>query len=339
MTSSDGASTVLTAWTGTLLRALAERDVDVPELLATVGLDDDLLADPDRRIPLAVSTRLWRAAVEVTGDDAVGIDVSRHVRPATFHALGSAFLSSRSLRAALERTARYTRVTADVAVGSTRLVGSDVELVIGWRTGAERPAVESVDAALAAIVRSARFLLGRDTSPTHVDVERPEPANLARFERFFRCPVRFSAPENVLAFDRSDAERPVPGGNEALASVSEQALTQYLDALEPDTIVDQVRAVLVDALDAGAPDIAVVADELAMSRRTLQRRLDAAGTSYRDVLADTRRQLAETLLAAGDATVTEIAHRLGFSETAAFSRAYRRWTGSSPSEHRGAPPP
>lgn len=331
---SDGGSTVLTAWTGTLLRALAERDVDVPGLLATVGVDDDVLADPDRRMPLAVSTRLWRAAVEATGDDAFGIDVSRHVRPATFHALGSAFLSSRTLRAALERTARYTRVTADVAVGSTRLVGGDLELVIGWRDDAERPSVESVDAAMAAIVRSARFMLGRATSPTRLELERPEPANLARFAGFFRCPVRFSAPENVLAFDRSDAERPVPGGNEALASVSEQALTRYLDGLEPDTIVDQVRAVLVDALDAGAPDITVVASELAMSRRTLQRRLDEVDTTYRDVLADTRRQLADTLLAAGDASITEIAHRLGFSEQAAFSRAYRRWTGSSPSSHR-----
>jgi AraC-like DNA-binding protein len=97
-----------------------------------------------------------------------------------------------------------------------------------------------------------------------------------------------------------------------------------------------VRELLVDALEAGEPDVDAVADELAISGRTLQRRLRDEGTSFREVLATTRRDLAEALLATGVGSVTEIAHRLGFSETAAFSRAFRRWTGQSPATWRRA---
>ena len=75
-------SSVLTSWTGTLLRALDERGVDVAAVLAEVGLDDTIRSDPERRIPLLASTRLWEAAVTATGDDAFRIEVSRHVASA-----------------------------------------------------------------------------------------------------------------------------------------------------------------------------------------------------------------------------------------------------------------
>src|SRR3954469_4475764 len=160
MTTAVGrSSTVLTAWTSTLLRALDERGIDGRPLAASVGISVEMLDDPDRRIPLELSTLLWRAAIEAVHDDAFGIDVSRSIRPASFHALGHAFLSSPTLRAALERCAQFSRVTADVAVATTCIDGGELVFALGWRSGEERPAFEAVDAALASIVRSARFLL------------------------------------------------------------------------------------------------------------------------------------------------------------------------------------
>ena len=329
-------SSVLTSWTATLLRALDDRGLDVEVLLDEVGLDVGVRADPERRIPLSASTRLWDAAVEATGDDAFGIDVSRHVRSGTFHGLGHAFMTSPTLRAALERAARFSRVTADLAVTSTRVEGDEFVFVNSWQQGAVRPAHPAVDAAMAAIVRAGRAMLGRQLAPTRLELVRPAPRNVERFEGFFRCPLRFAAPENVLAFARGDAERPVPGGHDRLASIGDQTVTDYLGTLEPATTSGQVRELLVDALEAGEPDVDAVADELAISGRTLQRRLRDEGTSFREVLATTRRDLAEALLATGVGSVTEIGHRLGFSETAAFSRAFRRWTGQSPATWRRA---
>jgi AraC-like DNA-binding protein len=329
-------SSVLTSWTATLLRALEERAVDVDVLLGEVGLDTSIRVDPERRIPLSASTRLWNAAVAATGDDAFGIDVSRYVRLGTFHGLGHAFMTSPTLRAALERAARFSRVTADMAVSSTHVDGDDFVYVNSWQQGAARPAHAAVDAAMAAIVRAARAMLGRQLAPTRVELVRPEPRNVDRFETFFRASLQFDAPENVLAFAREDAERPVPGGHDRLASIGDRTVSDYLATLEPATIAGQVRELLVDALEAGEPDVDALANELAMSGRTLQRRLQDEGTSFREVLATTRRDLAEALLATGVGSVTEIGQRVGFSETAAFSRAFRRWTGQSPASWRRA---
>ena len=197
-------------------------------------------------------------------------------------------MTSPTLRAALERAARYSRVTADLAVNWTDVDGDDFVYVNSWQDGAQRPAHPAVDAATAAIVRATRAMLGRQLTPTRLELIRPVPRNLDRFESFFRCPLRFAAAENVLAFARSDAERPVPGGHDRLASVGDQAVTGYLATLEPATISGQVRELLVDALEAGEPDVDAVAKELTMSGRTMQRRLQDEGTSFRDVLATTR---------------------------------------------------
>jgi AraC-like DNA-binding protein len=187
---------------------------------------------------------------------------------------------------------------------------------------------------MAAIVRAARAMLGRHLAPTRVQLTRPIPANRARFDDFFRSPVHYASSENLLAFTRADVERPVPGGHDRLASVGDQTVAAYLARLEQKSVADRLREVLVDAIAAGEPDVEAVAAELTMSGRTLQRRLRDEGTSFRDVLAGTRRELAEALLTSGAGSVTQIGHRLGFCETAAFSRAFRRWTGQSPASWR-----
>lgn len=334
---------MLTGWTGTLLRALDDRGVDVEALLDEVGIDPALLADPERRVALDASTRLWLAAERITGDDAFGIDVSRYVTPATFHGLGQAFTTSTSLRAALDRVARFARVTADDSVVTAEVIGREYVYVNGWRRGETRPADMAVVATMAAIVRGARSMLGRSFAPASVDLRQEPPDNLERFEQFFACPVSFGADEHRMRFGLDDAERNWPGAHERLAALADGAVESYLSGLadrvdvgggDDATLAATVAGIVADALAAGDPDVESVARELAVSSRTLQRRLGDEGTTFREVVAVTRRRVAERLLAETDMSVTQIGRRLGFSETAAFSRAFRRWTGSSPAAWR-----
>lgn len=337
MVAGDEPSAVLTSWTGTLLRALEHHGADVLPLLTEAGIDRSLLSDPEQRVPLAASTRLWEAAVRVTGDDAFGIEVSRFTTAGSFHGLGQAFMSSPTLGAALYRVARFSRVTADMAVTTVTIEGDELRYVNGWRAGATPPADVSMVATMAAVVRAARAMHGRDLAPVLVEIKHGRPHAVDRFESFFRGPVHFGAPEFAMTFRRADVERPVPGGHERLAAAGDAVVGEYLDSLRhdgPGPVSRQVRELLGDVIAAGDPDVAAVAAELAMSRRTLQRRLDQEGTTFREVLADTRRDLAMALLRQHERSVTEIGRRLGFSETAAFSRAFRRWTGASPATWR-----
>ncbi len=329
--------TVLTAWTGTLLRALTERGVDAAALAHEAGISRDALEDPDHRIPLDASTRLWHAAVAHTGEPTLGLDVSRFVRPGTFHTLGHAVITSPTLRDALHRVARYSAITADVADARVEEEGDTVTLVVGWRPGAERPAFEPVDAVLAAIVRTARFMLDRDVNPRHAALERPAPAeghDATRFAQVFRCPLTFGAPENRLSYALADAGRSVAGGNPEIAKLHDDVTAAYLARLEPTTTAVLVRRALPDLLPGGEPSIVATAAALATGPRTLQRQLQDEGTSYREVLRDVRRDLAIGYLRGGGHSVTEITYLLGFSETATFSRAFKQWTGQAPSRYR-----
>jgi AraC-like DNA-binding protein len=324
---------VLTAWTGTLLRTLAERGIDGRALAAGAGIGPSALDDPDTRIPLDASTRLWAAAVEVTGEPGLGLEVSRHVRPGTFHTLGHAVLTSATWRDALERIARFSRVTADMAVATIEEADGDVTLVLRWRDPAARPSDESIDAVLASIVRTARFLLDRSVTPSAVAFERAEPNDRSAFDRVFRCPIRWAAPEVRLSFDAETAERRVSGGNPEIARLHDDVTAAYLERLEPDTTTRQVRRVLPNLLPAGEPSVGAVARALTTSSRTLQRQLRDEGTSFREVLRDVRRDLAIDYLRGGEHSITEITYLLGFSETPTFSRAFKQWTGMAPSRY------
>ena len=328
-------ATVLTSWTRALLRTLEARELDALELAKDAGIPLDALDDPEDRVPLEATTRLWRAAVDLTGDAALGLDVSRYVRATTFHGLGQAFLASPSLAVALERTARHSMLIYDPTVATAGFTDDGFAFTLSWRTGARIPAPEAVDAVLAAIVRSARFMLDRDVSPRLVRFERPEPSVAARlrFDAFFRCPLSFGHDKTVLVYDEDVARRRVPTAHPEVAQLSESAVAAYLARISTGSIVDRVRRILTRTLPQGEPGVPAVARALDMSARTLQRQLEEQGTTFRDVLNELRAEMAEAYLSDGRHTIAEITYLLGFSETAAFSRAFKRWTGVSPSRY------
>jgi len=129
-------------------------------------------------------------------------------------------------------------------------------------------------------------------------------------------------------------ERRIATGNESIAHASDSVVSQYLESRPAGSIVDQVKRALQDLLPTGEPNIGEVSRLLGTSSRTLQRQLFEAGTTFREILRDVRHDLALRYLRDRTCSITEVAFLLGFSETAAFSRAFKRWTGEAPSRFR-----
>lgn len=324
---------MLTSWTRALLQTLEARRIDALALAEAAGIPLDVLNDPEERVPQEASSRLWRAAVEATGDAALGLDVSRYVRATTFHGLGQAFLASPCLEDALRRTARLSKLVYDTALATTALTDEGVIFTITWGPGAVVPEPEGVDAIVAAIVRSARFMLDRAVNPRLIRFERPPPPPEAhrRFEALFRCPLAYSKARTDLVYDLAVARREVPTAHLEVAQQSESAVAAYLARISTGSTVDRVRRLLAEQLPQGEPGVAAVARSLDMSARTLQRQLEEEGTTFRDVLNELRREMAQAYLRDGRHSIAEVTYLLGFSETAAFSRAFKRWTGIAPS--------
>jgi AraC-like DNA-binding protein len=319
----------LATWAATILRALEARGIEAASIASRAGIEPASLG-PDARVPREALNRLWQLAVEATGDPAFGLETSRYTVQTTFHALGYAVLASVTLKDAFERIIRYRRLVGDVLELQLVRSGDGYRFVIDVSAEPSVP-FQAVDAIAAICARQARMLHGaRPCDPSAVWLARPEPLDVAPYRRVFRAPVHFAAPMNALEWTRADVEDALPAGNAELARENDQVLVRYLARLESARVSSRVQQALLDALPDGAPSKAAIARALGMSPRNLQRHLADEGTSFKDLLDSARASLARSYLTEGRRSVTEIAFLLGFADTSAFSRAFKRWTGSSP---------
>lgn len=265
--------TSLASWTRALRKQLDALGLDSTALCQQAGLDPQLMDDPNARYPLSGTTRLWEIAVQVSGDPAIGLRVSRFVSPTTFHALGYALVASGSLREVFERIVRYHQVVSDAL--ELELTRTDDRYCFHLRIppGNPAPAFEAIDAFVAIYVRTCRNRLGRDYAPLAVYLRRPEPADPHQWHKVFRSPVYFATGEDRLEFALSDFDSHLDDANPELAEHNEAVLNRTLAQLKPLTWERKVRDAIEEQLPEGEPSAEHIAKALHLSLRSLQRHL------------------------------------------------------------------
>jgi AraC-like DNA-binding protein len=317
-------------------KALESYGVDSRGLFEQAGLDPDKIRDPDARYSEPASERLWQLAAEATRDPCFGLKLAQYWHPSSLHALGFAWMASTSLREALERLTRYSRM---VVVGE-RLVlekeGQDYKLTIV--TPEEYPSApdEVYDTFIAVILEMCRGSYGPELNPRKVRLRRSAPRCSGEFFAVFRSPIEFSAAENALLLGDAEVNAPLPTANAEMARASDKIIADYLAHVDRSQIAVQVKAKLIDRLPSGNVTEEDIAEALHMSLRSLQRKLKEEGTSYKQVLDETRHGLATQYIRSSRISINEITYMLGFSEPSNFSRAFKRWTGTSPTEYRAS---
>src|SRR5262249_48595274 len=171
--------------------------------------------------------------------------------------------------------------------------------------------------------------------PAEVQFAHPAPTDAKEHIRVFGAPVLFSCPTNALVVEREFFERPVPAADKRLYPILRRYLDRVLrDMPREDSLVTAVRRAIGETMRDGDPTLARVAARVATSPRTLQRQLRDHGADFKRLVDDTRHRFALNYLRDAKHTLTEIAYLLGYSEVSAFNRAFKRWTGSTPSDHR-----
>jgi AraC-like DNA-binding protein len=168
-----------------------------------------------------------------------------------------------------------------------------------------------------------------------VHFAHPEPASITEHLRVFGAPVLFGCPMTAFVIDRELLERQVPAADPRLYGILKRYLDRVLEEMPPeDDLIAAARRSIGELMRDGDPTLARVAKSLAMSPRTLERRLNERGLRFKALVADTRRRFAINYLRDPGHTLTEIAFLLGYSEVSAFNRAFKRWTGQSPMVYR-----
>lgn len=331
---SNAASTVA-AWPLAVMNTLNSRGFDGAKLLHEAGLElDTLRANPGGRVPTEVMTRLWSLATERSTDPAMGLWVGRAAMPMHVRVMGLLIQTAPTLGHILEVAERFQRlITTGVIL---RLVHQPdrVGLEICELPGIDlHPA--SIDAFIAAHVSNLRRLANRN-AVQQVDLRRAQPESAAPWQQVLGCEVSFAQPSNVIWHRRAALDDALALGDAGLWREHQQLAERELAALDTTPALVQDILGLLRAHGDRLPTQAELATELAMSERSLRRRLAALGSGYRQLADLWRAERAAHLLRAG-LRVAEVADQLGFSDASSFSKAFRRWHQVSPESYRQQP--
>jgi AraC-like DNA-binding protein len=299
------------------------------ELYRATGLTSAMAADVDARIPAEALSHAWREAIRITNEPLLPLRLATALPPGALGIVEYLVRCAPTVGEALRLGLRYLHIVDEV--GRAELVDGEALDEVCLEVRVESPI--PIDSCFAAIVGQIRMLAGVDFHPRAVEYREPPSGPLAEHERFFGAPVRCGAPRARLVLSRASLDVPLATADPNLLPIlvrHAEELLQRCGGGTPSTN-EQVRRVLANLLRSSEHDVERVADALGMTARSLQRRLRDEGTTFQNVRDELRHELAFTYLRGG-ASLAEVSFLLGFSETSAFFRAFRRWTGSTPAE-------
>ncbi|WP_051277798.1 AraC-like transcriptional regulator QhpR [Solimonas flava] len=313
--------------------ALAPRGLQPEPLCERRGVDPALLDNADARLPVGRYVDLLEDAARVSGNAALGLRLGYTqplssigpgaVRMGRARSFGEAVriliadlpLHQDGVRIDLEVDGRWASLSYSIRHLHGIEYAQDAELSIGKMLSAAR-----------------RLGPSADWAPAQVHFEHPAPADPSAQRRLFGAPVHFSQPRNALIFDRALLDAPMRGAEGLGAGEAAGAVLPCTESA-PD-LVAALKGRILRALPQGGVTIEAIAEQLALSERTLQRRLQEAGLNFQQLVEQLRYETACRYLQQGHLPLTEIGYLLGYSEPSAFSRAFRRWSGASPLAYR-----
>lgn len=306
-------------------------------LLAEAGLARP--ADTDGRVPVAALEALLAALERRRAEPLLGLQLAADLQPGVLGALGHLLQSCSTFADLLETVVRFNGLLSNI--GETALAFGPGTVEIRWTCAAGGPAFRRLasDYVLGAFAVIARLLLPEQRDlllAVQLAHPAPTPARLAaHYSEFFRAPVHFDQPHSALLVPASALCQRLPHGDALVRELLERYTMDLLrQRTQEASLADRLRQLLPALLAEGLPDRAAAAAQLGMSERTLHRRLQALGTSFRALLDDVREDLARQRLQRDEAPLADVAHALGFSTHQAFLRWFRTRTGVTPGEFR-----
>ena len=315
--------------------AAAGGGVDAAAMLASVGIAPDDPWDARQMVPAECYYDMLERIADQIDVTELPVRTGASMQLDEYGALGLAFKAATTLGASYARVERYARLWTSVVEYELRPTTGGT-LFILHRAGERRLGMRlSNEATLASAVSIARQVCPVPLAPVEVLVRHPAPRSIAAHEDWFGCPVRFGAELDAILYADETLARPNILGDVGIS----QYLTTHLEAelseitREP-ALVTQAKAAIAQALSEGAPKMAEIARSLGLSARSFHRRLSEHGMNFQSLTEETRRNLAKGLLRDESHSLAEIAFLTGFSEQSAFTRAFKRWVGTTPATYR-----
>lgn len=333
------AGSISIAYVQGLVDHLERRGVAPQRLLAGVQLEPSILDQREARIAASVYVDLLELGLALSGDADLGLHLGEAVRPGHFGVLGYLLMSCATLGDALHRQARYAELVG--SLGRVELAdeppraGHEPLVRHSWEPLLPRQQRQLAEETLACWLRFGHWISGLQQAPVEVRFRHPAPADTTEHRRIFRCPVLFGQADNALVFPRRLLALPLGQADSQIQRTLDAYAGRLLESIRRgEGVLERARQCLAERLPEQAVDLEALAGELALSPRTLQRRLRDSGLSFSRLVDETRQQLVLHHLRDPALELADVASLVGFSETGSLARAFRRWTGQSLGQYR-----
>jgi AraC-like DNA-binding protein len=298
-----------------------------------VQLDPLLMQTPGTRYPRHKVNSLWKKLSRIIDEPCFGLEIVTHWHPSDYGVLGYAMLSSPTLWAMLRRVERYGAVLSTDSFFHLRKHGSTVEVILTQDENFEYVAAQE-DGTLALVLEHCRLNYKQKLAPYQVNLTHPPLDCTAKYSDFFQAPVKFNSRVSSILFPLEPLIRGLPGRDEQLTAMTDEAIVAYLMAIKEERFENKVERAILKRLPCGNVTDEVIAKDLSISARTLQRKLQAEKTTFKTTVNRVRMEVARKYIREDTMSMTELAFLLGFSESSAFSRAFKQWCGMTPSRYR-----
>lgn len=326
--------TIYTPLVGSLWRLLEAYGIDPQRVIEENIYHPDRAFGMGERVPYPVYNEIVSKAIRLVDDPTIGLRSADYLHPSHLGALGHAWLASSSLRSAIGRAQRFSRMydeRVDMQVSEEPGV-----LKVVYRSD-PRVLMQEVraDAQLASLLFLCRLNFGQQLVPAYVRMCREVPGEPEPWHEFFGLEVEFGQTEDCIALIDHEANKKLTGSSPMLVALHEDVINRQIADLDRSDVIKRAIVTIMEQLPSGGVSEVSVAGALNMTKRTLHRKLSEKGISFRSLLTGARKELAQRYINEPAYNVTEISFLLGYTDTSAFSRAYKRWHGISPTQARG----
>lgn len=310
-------------------QTMQKMNLDAAAIFASVHLPDQ---PPDKFVRRDNSTqqRFWHAAETISQDQDIGLHVGANVPAFRGQVIEYLFLSSPTFGEGLKRTIRYQALLTDAMSFKLEINTETVSI-----SGLNHPVRHYLECAIGILINFFKYMSEDGFTPTEICLPYQEGAHQTEYKKIWDCYVRLGQIEGCICFDAKILNYPSPAYEPELLKIHEHHAASQLDLLHKHQLIDEIEKLLAsDLLESGAFDQNIVAQHLNCSTRSLRADLQQLNTTYEKVIAQYRERLARRLLSHTHESIDQIVYLTGFSEPSAFSRAFKRWTGETPSAYR-----
>ncbi|HYQ70848.1 MAG TPA: AraC family transcriptional regulator, partial [Gammaproteobacteria bacterium] len=302
-------------------------------VLASADLAAAQFTDADFEIPYIKAGRLLSRCVAVTGCRHFGLLVGEHAGPSSLGVAGFLLKSAPDVGTALRSLVRHLDLQDQGGMATLQIMGSTVLLGYAIHLHGVEAAEQICELSITIASNIMRSLCGKGWNPAEVHFATRQPRDLAPYRRIFRAPIRFNAGQCAVAFPIRWLDHRIASADALLYQHLEKQAAE-LHKLHSGDIVDSLCQLLRKSIPARQCTFTDIARQLHLHERTLNRRLQEEGTSFRELLDATRYEMARQLLAESTMPIARIAMTLDYTDASAFSRAFKRWSGTTPAQWR-----